>query len=216
MLDGLRGVAALVVVFGHLFSALPLDLGFRLALFTGPLGFLFNGAAAVHVFFILSGFVLTHSLMRAGGFSVASVPGFLVRRIMRLQPPYLAAVGFAWLASSYYTVPHPLGAGPFIAAHSLVSASFTNLLPLVWMFPNRAYGLIPVAWTLRVEMIYSLLMPALVAGLATHVLLFAGLVIGLLSLPLHLVWPFYICNFAVGILMRRHYGYLSNTMAQRG
>lgn len=215
MLDGLRGVAALVVVFGHLCSGLPLDLGFRRALFTGPIGFLFNGAAAVHVFFILSGFVLTHSLMREGGFGFGSVPGFLVRRIVRLQLPYLAGVAFAWLASSFYTVPHPFGAGPFMASPSVVSVSISNLLNLVWMLPNRAYGLMPVGWTLRVEMIFSLMMPALVAGLTTHVLLFAGLVLGLLSMPLQLVWPFYICNFGVGILMRRHYLYLSKAMERR-
>jgi peptidoglycan/LPS O-acetylase OafA/YrhL len=74
-LDGLRGVLALAVVFLHfgLSSFLERTLGFpslRLEL-------------VVDVFFILSGFVLTHSLRKGYVFL-----DFAIKRTMRLLPVY--------------------------------------------------------------------------------------------------------------------------------
>src|SRR5205085_9502219 len=57
-LDGLRGVAALIVVFGHTLSGLPIDIFKLAAFFASPFGLMVNGDAAVHVFFVLSGLVL--------------------------------------------------------------------------------------------------------------------------------------------------------------
>jgi hypothetical protein len=87
-LDGLRGVAALVVLFGHLLiTLLPpviyLGGGVGAALYLieigkTPLGMLWNGNAAVCVFFILSGYVLSdfgrHTQLSLFGSSAPPIP----------------------------------------------------------------------------------------------------------------------------------------------
>jgi len=81
-LDGLRGCAACVVLFAHLALAL-----------NSPLLFFFNGNAAVCVFFVLSGYVLTDLARR----STLSFPAQAVRRYIRLVGPILLTSLFAWL-----------------------------------------------------------------------------------------------------------------------
>src|ERR1043165_7640264 len=95
-LDGLRGVAALSVVALHVLSAIP---GFdaalehwpgpdstMAALEASPLRLLWAGHAAVILFFVLSGFVLTLQLERShSGASAYAV--YVVRRLSRLYLP---------------------------------------------------------------------------------------------------------------------------------
>ncbi len=87
-LDGLRGVAACVVFFGHLSLSL-----------TGRT-WIFNGNAAVCLFFVLSGYVLS-DLARH---SPLSFPAQAVRRYIRLVGPMLVTSSFAWalLAAGLY------------------------------------------------------------------------------------------------------------------
>ncbi len=86
LLDGFRGVGALLVVVGH---SMPL---------WGPF-WPQSGALVVDAFFLLSGFVIAYSCepRLAGG----QTPGaFMVQRIVRLYPLYLAGtlLGFAVFA----------------------------------------------------------------------------------------------------------------------
>ena len=80
--------------------------------------------------------------------------------------------------------------------------------------PGSAFGLMPIGWTLRVEMIFSILMPAFVTALMTQRVLFYGAIAALLYLPMSMGWPFFVTNFACGILMRRHHEELRG-LAQR-
>jgi peptidoglycan/LPS O-acetylase OafA/YrhL len=80
-LDGLRGCAACVVLFGHLGIAFN-------SRFTGY----FNGNAAVCVFFVLSGYVLTDLSQR----SELTLPAQVLRRFVRLVGPILLTSAFAW------------------------------------------------------------------------------------------------------------------------
>lgn len=95
-LDGIRGLAALAVALFHyrgyitkLTEALPAFVD--IAICYGYLG--------VNVFFVLSGFVIAHSLGNER-YSLPFVGRFVVRRQVRLAPPYWATVVFAtfWLA----------------------------------------------------------------------------------------------------------------------
>jgi peptidoglycan/LPS O-acetylase OafA/YrhL len=79
-LDGLRGVAAVVVFIGHLL----------LALFDAF--WIFNGRAAVCVFFVLSGFVLADLIDR----STMILPAHVLRRYVRLVGPMLLTSALAW------------------------------------------------------------------------------------------------------------------------
>jgi len=129
-LDGLRGVAAMSVVGEHCFLIFPImwaafgaapagHAGFPLwvrALTYSPLKLFWAGGPAVVIFFVLSGLVLSLPFWsgRPQTFRV-----YLVRRIFRLVPVYLLALGLSlglYLAAGPLARPglrrHPAGRRP--------------------------------------------------------------------------------------------------------
>lgn len=79
ILDGLRGVAAMIVVAFHLFETYS----------TGPTEQIFNhGYLAVDFFFVLSGYVVGYAY--DDRFSKMGTRGFFKRRLIRLQPMVIA------------------------------------------------------------------------------------------------------------------------------
>ena len=66
-LDGLRGVAALVVVAFHVLDYVALPRSLFSVWLMSPLGIFVNGPGAVHVFFVMSGFVLALASLRDPG-----------------------------------------------------------------------------------------------------------------------------------------------------
>jgi len=101
-LDGLRGVAAFVVIISHVIA------GFFPALYFGaegkpgleiqnaiagsPVFVLYSGTFAVYVFFVLSGFVIAASATR----TKCRLPVLAVSRYLRLAVPVAASVFFAF------------------------------------------------------------------------------------------------------------------------
>ncbi|MDX2021969.1 MAG: acyltransferase [Deltaproteobacteria bacterium] len=106
-IDALRGIAAMAVVLVHLrdskhlpdfFSMLPNLFGFAIS----------KGHSGVEVFFVLSGFVIAHSIGRAN-VDWRYVGQYMLRRLARLGPPYWAAIGLGmcrYLLADHY---HPGG-----------------------------------------------------------------------------------------------------------
>ncbi|RYZ21149.1 MAG: acyltransferase [Chitinophagaceae bacterium] len=82
----LRGVASLMVCLFHLILGNP-------ALFppSNILGQVFSlGSSGVEVFFILSGYVVCYSL--PDDFDYSQLKTFLLKRIVRIEPPYLVSI----------------------------------------------------------------------------------------------------------------------------
>ena len=79
LLDGLRGVAALLVVWYHIFE------GFQFAGNKPVIDFINHGYLAVDFFFILSGFVVGYAYDNRWG-KTLTLGGFFRRRLIRLQP----------------------------------------------------------------------------------------------------------------------------------
>lgn len=105
LLQVLRGLAALWVVLFHLWTTQAIP-----TLYTGlpsPLreAIFAYGRGGVAVFFVLSGFVITHSLWgkTVDGRFLAT---FAVRRSIRLDPAYWVSIGFACLALAILSYTH--------------------------------------------------------------------------------------------------------------
>jgi peptidoglycan/LPS O-acetylase OafA/YrhL len=144
-LDGLRGYAAVAVVFFH--SILDRDGSQNLRIVRPPfhevhgvynlltkLVFVFvNGETAVVLFFVLSGAVLFESLRRRHAGPTATALGFSIRRFLRLYPTFFVALGGC------------LGA-------FAVAGAYANEAGHFW--PNAAlydFSILGASWTLQVE-----------------------------------------------------------------
>ncbi len=79
LLDGLRGVAAFLVVWYHIFE------GFQFAGGKPTIDFINHGYLAVDFFFILSGFVIGYAYDDRWG-KTLTLGGFFRRRLIRLHP----------------------------------------------------------------------------------------------------------------------------------
>jgi peptidoglycan/LPS O-acetylase OafA/YrhL len=92
-IDELRGIAALLVVLFHVQAGKHIDA--FLETLTPALSAVFrHGDTGVSVFFVLSGFVVAHTLSpRPATFQ--NTVQFLVRRMIRLVPPYWAGIALA-------------------------------------------------------------------------------------------------------------------------
>ncbi|MFC8681051.1 acyltransferase family protein [Microbacterium ureisolvens] len=165
-LDGLRGLAALLVVIHH---ALLTMSGFS-AVYWGlpepwfvtpfahtPLHVVWAGGEAVLVFFVLSGVVLT--LPAAAG-RAHRWRAYYPSRLLRLYIPVVAAVTFAVLCALLW--PRSVGAdySEWVRAHGEQISPATVVRDMVLL--NGTSWLNSPLWSLRWEVVFSLLLPAYV------------------------------------------------------
>lgn len=84
-LDGLRAIAAVIVVFFH---------------FGGPRSRFLSGWIGVHIFFVVSGFLITTLMLREyDRTGRISLRDFYLRRVFRIMPLYYLVLGFTALAA---------------------------------------------------------------------------------------------------------------------
>lgn len=204
-LDGLRGVAAAVVVVHHAFLSIPTlsDGNYRRDvpdwaswMVYSPAHLVWAGSEAVFVFFVLSGFVLTLPALRRSQDWIAYYPSRLVRLYLPVVASIALALVFFFLVprqdqphQSFWINRH---AEPF-TLHGLVN-DLTLLAPTLVNSP---------LWSLTWEVAFSLLLPLFVsiAAVTRRHWWITALVAALLSTaghPLRLQWLTYLSMFLVG------------------
>ena len=115
ILDGLRGVAAIVVVWFHIFEAYA----------TSHVDQIINhGYLAVDFFFMLSGFVIGYAYDNR--WKTMTTREFIKRRLIRLQP--MVAIGALIGALIFYFQGCPVWDVSQVAVISLFAATFVNIL----------------------------------------------------------------------------------------
>ena len=164
-LDGLRGVAALVVVLHHLLLVATPFLKSTGGTAPGsvywwisetPLKLFSAGVEAVLVFFVLSGLVVALPALGRKGFSWA---GFLSGRMVRLYLPVWAslAVGtlLIWLLPRNDST---VTDGTWVDNSNATSTGLGTLLDQASL-TRTSYDVNNVLWSLRWELIFSVLLP---------------------------------------------------------
>ena len=179
LLDGLRGVAALLVIWYHVFE------GFA----TSPIDQRFNhGYLAVDFFFILSGFVIGYAYDDRWKTSM-TIKDFIKRRLIRLHP--MVVMGAVLGAITFYIQGCEKWDGTQVSISMLMLAMLLNLF-LIPAVPGSGhevrgngemYPLNGPSWSLFFEYIGNLLYALCIRRMSTKALtvlvIFAG--IGLAS-----------------------------------
>lgn len=146
-LNGLRAIAALLVVLHHVFQSSE-KIGI---IQTFPATVIFDrGRAAVDFFFTLSGFLITYLLLQEiARTGTVSLKGFYLRRLYRIWPLYyiILILGFAIFAGIYPRVYHK-PYFEFNLAHGLLL--YLLFLPHLVVAYYRVGLLLPL-WSIGVE-----------------------------------------------------------------
>ena len=170
-LDGLRGVAAVVVLLWHAtlatrfgdsilgqisgWPAPPRD-GVGHLLFDTPLRVLTMGTAAVTVFFVLSGVVLVLPLLRDGFDLWAYYP----RRLLRLWVPCAASVVFALLLMNVVTQKPENAVSRWAENYTFPDLNPTTAVSAFFVITGDPRYNNPL-WSLKWEMLFSLMLPVI-------------------------------------------------------
>jgi peptidoglycan/LPS O-acetylase OafA/YrhL len=185
-LDGLRGVASFVVFMGHYTEE-------NLGWYTEPYGLYEDGAPSsplqmpfirviysarpmVHIFFIISGFVLSYKPLKqihAQQYSAltTTLSSSVFRRALRLFLPSFVTL-FVMAVAVYYGISDSRYAEPYYSLSSQLAHAWDSCWELSeasWAindlgYPQPAYN--PALWTIPVEFSQSLLLFAAILGLS--------------------------------------------------
>jgi peptidoglycan/LPS O-acetylase OafA/YrhL len=164
-IEGARAWLAWTVVAAHVVVASPL------VYFPAFMPLIAAAEWAVKVFIIISGFVITHLLMRTR----ESYALYICRRALRIYPAYLIALvlGVAaaplfmeMLAAFPMQPPHEfhLGVARSRAVPDPTLQLLLHLTLLQGMFPATQHGYLPPGWSLSLEWQFYLLAPLFVAA----------------------------------------------------
>ncbi len=203
-LTGFRGVAALIVALYHFSRALGSDRIFSV----GP------GYIAVDAFFVLSGYVLAYNYASifSARFSSSDYREFLIKRVCRIYPAYLAILSIAAVKLHLN-----MGGGEQVTLQAW--DAFCNIFMLTgWGL--HATPIIGVSWSVSAELFCYILFPliALIAAQGTAVL--AVIAVGALAVvgwlshmglgvqgPMDIVSPDHsfsliraLCGFILGVI----------------
>jgi peptidoglycan/LPS O-acetylase OafA/YrhL len=203
-LDAVRGLASVAVLCNHYMLAYGFP-GNR-ALLCAPLSFWWDGPAAVSLFFVLSGLVLSLRFFRSG--DCIGLRPYCAARACRIMTPYLFVLAVSWLLRSQHL--GPVGGGlpysDWLGSYWSHPLGLKSLVRQAVLFPAldgwRDFFLVPQAWSLATEMSLSLLVPVgvLVAGRGTAWLWSTALAAYLLAGSC-----VFVLHFAAGMTIARHY-----------
>lgn len=202
-LDSIRGLAAFAVFLGHFvgFYGIPPSLAF---IQTGLFSLLLDGAAAVSMFFVLSGFVLARKYFATPDVNYKRNEGlsrFFLLRCFRIYPPYLIALllSFAaqkWLFAWPEITPAPSDFARTFWQHDVTLPQL--LKDSLFLINANESPLIPQGWTLAIELKLSFLIPFLVLIAQRSVgwlLTFTVMAIGALQMQ------YFLWHFTLGVML---------------
>jgi peptidoglycan/LPS O-acetylase OafA/YrhL len=171
-LDGLRGVAALIVVFHHILLTVPsLALAYEFTepryahdwldiLTYTPLHLIWDGPAAVVIFFVLSGYVLSvpYAAGKTGGWR-----SYYPQRLLRLYLPVWGALIFSLIAVTAVQRHYVPGATYFVNLHATAPHGVAQAARNATLLLKTGWLDSPL-WSLRFEVAFSVFLPLAVWG----------------------------------------------------
>lgn len=164
--EGMRGVAALYVVFQHCCTMVDPEL-FYLRATAEPrwlaevFRFFLNGHFAVSAFIVISGFCLQWALYSRDDGRLVDFGAFMKRRCRRILPPYYACLALS-LVTCFTVTQHQKG----LPWSQYLPVTWENFFAHVFMVHNLnrdwMYKINGVLWSIAIEFQLYLLMPLFV------------------------------------------------------
>jgi len=154
MIDGLRGIAAMMVVIFHLHENIRDSISSWFPQFLSLM--ISHGTIGVQIFFVISGFVIAYSVGDKH-IDLKFIGKFALRRSIRLDPPYWVSMILAIFLIYLSTV-------LFSDIHRELPSTKTILAHLIYLQDILGYGnIIYVYWTLCLEVQFYLFLVALLS-----------------------------------------------------
>jgi peptidoglycan/LPS O-acetylase OafA/YrhL len=155
--DAMRGVAAVGVVVSHLVLFRWLFKSTDVGLFRIIGDAALFGARGVQIFFVISGFVIAHSIRQTTP-DASGIGNFILRRQVRLDLPYWAAIALVLFMAAIE------GLMPFIRHPEQLPTLGTLLLNMSYLhLIFDRHPVVDVAWTLCIEIQFYLFFMLLLA-----------------------------------------------------
>lgn len=219
-LEGLRGIAALIVVFCHIknayFVTFPDDLLESLKSSTGSyfvahilhsfINVLFDGNFAVYIFWFMSAYVISIGLFRSDG--ITYLKKSLIKRYFRLAIPVVGSVLIAWAlweTGLLFNRKHALLAQePYIDGWlgslytfqpSFIDALNSGLWNTFFQY-NEQHSYNGALWSMQPELYGSMFVLLLFAGIRLHKFRYAVYAISI-TLAIFIGW-FWLISFILG------------------
>jgi peptidoglycan/LPS O-acetylase OafA/YrhL len=186
-LNGIRCIAAFLVVFHHLEQAKG---AFQIASFYGQPIVKHAGRLGVGLFFVLSGFLITYLLLdERGRYGNVDAKKFYLRRVFRIWPIYFLIFGLSFFVFPHLDLLYFPGTNEKLLIHSS-----ERIMLMALVLPNLAFVLYDLpywcaqTWSIGVEEQFYYLWPWLIKYPKRRigiVLIFLAITAGLLSVGLH-------------------------------
>lgn len=219
-IEGIRGLAAIIVVLHHYSLAFYPALNFgdasqahigsgslELMMANSPLNLIYNGGFAVCIFFILSGYVLSNAYHQTNNPKI--LIQYAIKRYFRLLVPVSASIiiAYAFIKIGFM---HNANLGAVTKTNDWLSAAFDhdgglvamikNIFVDVFFFKDNQYN--PVLWTMTYELLGSFLIFSFL--LAIHPLKYKmSLYIGLI-LALFFTDNNFYAAFILGVVLNKY------------
>lgn len=219
-LEGIRGLAAIIVVLHHYILAFypAMSSGdekqihnetsyFEEVMAQIPLNILYNGNFAVCIFFILSGYVLSNTYHQSNNYKI--LIQYAIKRYFRLLVPVSVSIllAYAFVELGFM---NRLYVGEITKSKEWLAGSFNfseNILPLVknmfvdvFFFKDNSYN--PVLWTMTYELLGSLLIFLFL--LVIHPIKYKFSLYGLLAIVLFVTGNNLYAAFILGVILNKY------------
>jgi peptidoglycan/LPS O-acetylase OafA/YrhL len=176
-LNGIRAIAALIVVIWHIDQ-------YTFVFFTNSIGFYTNGMAAhmVDMFFVLSGFLITSLLLaEKEKTNTINIKYFYIRRILRIWPLYYLSILLTVILLYFGFVPE---SSADFSVLSYAVLLYILILPNFAAITNYAIPSIAPLWSMGVEEQFYLIWPQILKRTSKYIKIFILIFFLLLSLKL--------------------------------
>ena len=219
-LEGIRGLAAIIVVLHHYIMAFypAMSSGdekqihnetsyFEEVMAQIPLNILYNGNFAVCIFFILSGYVLSNAYHQSNNYKI--LIQYTIKRYFRLLVPVSVSIllAYAFVELGFM---NRLYVGEITKSKEWLAGSFNfseNILPLiknmfvdVFFFKDNSYN--PVLWTMTYELLGSLMIFLFL--LVIHPIKYKFSLYSLLAIALFVMGNSLYAAFILGVILNKY------------